>query len=132
MAAQLLLQAHTHHAAASPQFAAGHVAQGAGMADAPQPAPAGELAADAPHVFDGDRFELAIWIGAAAEVEDAPFRWAGFGDFVGQLGQHLGGGDAHRHRQPQPALHVAAQLAAPVAQVTVARRPLQAAEGLID
>mgnify|MGYP003329965468 CR=1 FL=1 len=46
--------------------------------------------------------------------------YVGFGDAIGDLGQHLGGGNAHRHRQPQPPPHVAAQGVAPGREVATA------------
>ncbi len=141
VAAQLLLQPHPHHTAAVAQFAAGQIAQGAGVGAAPQPAPARELPADAPHVLDGGgrQHRLHLLRRAGADVEHRRRRGAArrccFGPLVGQLGQHLGGGDAHRHRQPQPALHVAAQGLPPGGEIAAASTrpgPVQQAEGLVD
>ena len=98
VAPQLLLQPQGHHPVLASQFGAGHVPQFAGIGDPPKPQPAGAAAADSPDVLHGDPLQPGIGIGLGPQVKDPPMAEVPLGDPVGELGQHLGGGDAHSHR----------------------------------
>ena len=57
---------------------------------------------------------------------------AGFGQFVGELGEHLAGGYSHGHWQAQLAEHRAAQLLPPAAEIAPIAGAVQLAEGFIN
>ena len=128
---QLQLQPQPHHPGLGPQLTAGHVAQLAGIGDAAQPAPAAEPSTHTPELFRRCALQPGVGILLAAQVEQTGVLAVGLGDAVGQLGQHLAGGDADGDRQPQVAADAAAQLARPWTEVAAggARQP---GEGLID
>ena len=128
---QLQLQAHPHHPRLGPQLTAGHVAQVAGVGDAPQPAPAAQLTAHPPHLLHGGALQPGGGVAAAAQVEHPGVVAVGLGHVVGELGQHLAGGQADGDRQAQVVADAAAQGAGPAVQIAVAG-PGQPGEGLVD
>ena len=95
-AAQFLLQPDPHHASLLAQRCRGHIPQGEGSGHAPQSAPAGQLAADPPHLIYRHARQPGIWISHGAQIKD-PLHLA-FSQPIGEFGQHLGGTDSHRHR----------------------------------
>ncbi len=128
---QFQLQPQPHHPGLGPQFAAGHVAQLAGIGDAPQPAPAAQLAAHAPDLLHGGLLQPGIGVDFTAQVEHAGLAAIALGNPVGHFRQHLAGGQANGDRQAEVVADAAAQLCGPGAEVAAAwaRQPR---EGLID
>ena len=138
MPPQFPLEAQAHHSATEPQFAGGHVAEFASMADAAQPTPAGETAADAPNILDGDGFQPGIGIRDGSEVKHP---WLGqggrmLGQAIGNFGEHFGGGDANGHWQAQPLAHGLTQGLTPAGEIgagpTAGPWPVQNAKRLIN
>ena len=66
---------------------------------------------------------MGIGVIHAAEVEDTRGAGRRLGKSVGELGQHLAGADAYRHRQAELAEHVVTQLPAPIVQAALVGGP---------
>ena len=131
MTPQFPLQPQTHHTAFGPQLSAGHVPQQAGVAHTAQPAPAGQLAADAPDVFDRNRLQPAIGVIAVPQVKHAGMGGNLFGQAVGQLRLPLAGPYADGDRQTQILAQPGPQRPGPVLQVAMAWSA-DASEGFVD